>query len=224
MKYSWILTLAGAVAALLLPLQVQGAAPQPPPTLPPVTLEINGDTLHGSQLTAGKTVWVLGLTRDVVQYQPRMGHVEVTQLVAADGTFSLKMKTPAPVVSLWLMVDMATGRYTIASPTGFVPRHVDYYGNALKSNGLGEINQVETYLPVADIVVIRPGEGVWTMTAIDGGPDDDDHKADSRTRFVSESMKRVGDSPAPPKKIAKGDVVFILDPRELTHFEIEVGR
>jgi hypothetical protein len=205
--------------------QAASSQAQPaPPALPSIVLSVQGDTLHGSNLTPGKTVWVLGLTRDVVLYQPQMGHIEAAYPVAADGSFTLKMKSLAPLASMWLLVDMATGRYTMSSPPGFSPRRVAYSGNALKSNGLGEVKHIETYLSVAEVVLIRPGTGGWTMSAVDGGPRDDDHKADSRTQFLSDAMTRIGDSPEPPKKIEKGDIVFVLDPRELTWFVIEVGK
>jgi hypothetical protein len=210
---------------MLVAIAVQsGLAASPSPEAAQPTLAIAGKLLTATNLTPKGMVFILGLTRQVIAYQPRFDHIEVARTIDADGTFRLEMMEAAPLTSLWLLVDVASGRSIVSSPSGFTPLKVPMPKNALKSNGLGELRHIEAAIDYAEVVWIRPGTGVWQTIAADGGPRDADLRTDGKTSLSVDAMKAVADSPEHPKKFEKGDVVFLADPAELTWFITEVGK
>jgi hypothetical protein len=213
--------LTGTIA--LLCAQAFAAKPVEPPAAAAPILIVQGDSLKASGLTPGRTLFIMGLSRDVVAHEPRMGHAEVELPSKSDGTFELKLLSAAPVQSLWLLIDIPTGRYALTSPGGVLPAPMEFPRNALKSNGSGEIHHIEANLVYVDVVWIRPGVGAWRKTVGDGGRFDADGKPDGKTQLSVDDMKPVGESLDHPKKIEKGDTIFIFNPRTLAWFVTEVG-
>jgi hypothetical protein len=199
------------------------AAPETPSAAPAPVLVINGDKVTATGLTPNRSLYILGLSVYTVSHEPRQRHTEAMPRADAHGAFELKMPIVVPEKSLWLLLDLTTGRYTLASG-GLPLRMMTFPPNALKSNGLGELRHIESQLVYAEVVWVRPGVGAWQMIAGDGGRFDADGVTDGRTRLSVDDMNPIADSPEHPKKIEKGDTVFIFDGRDLSYCVVEVGK
>jgi hypothetical protein len=76
---------------------------------------------------------------------------------------------------------------------------------------------------LAEILVVRPGTGAWTLRLGDGGPADEDGAADGRLEAALDRMAPLAGSPPPPSTFQKDDVVLVLDPNllEMTLVKVE---
>jgi hypothetical protein len=69
-----------------------------------------------------------------------------------------------------------------------------------------------------------PGQGAWTLTALDGGRNDGDGLTDRNIRADVASFKPLGSSPAAPDKFAPGDALVGVDYRSLTFYAARLAR
>jgi hypothetical protein len=75
-----------------------------------------------------------------------------------------------------------------------------------------------------ELMYVRPGRGVWSFRAGDGGGLDQDGVRDGWVTIALASLVFYKGNPHPPSTIEAGDRVFLIDPTELRAGDVEVGR
>jgi hypothetical protein len=94
---------------------------------------------------------------------------------------------------------------------------------------------IETKLAVGDtsisvqsrfieLMFVRPGRGVWSFRAGDGGGLDQDGTRDGWVKIALASLVAYKGNPHPPATVEPGDRVFLIDPTELRAGDVEVGK
>ena len=67
----------------------------------------------------------------------------------------------------------------------------------------------------SEFLLVRPGEGAWTLTVADGGLRDEDGQPNGRVMHGLDSVTPVGASGPPPKQFRHEDTVVVIDNYEL---------
>ena len=124
----------------------------------------------------------------------------------SDGTVELEVPEGVPPRSIWLAVERKSGAWSLAAPAGY----------PLRRMGLPEVEEGGGAVTLAsgrvEVVLVRPGVGVWTGQVADGGEGDLDGVADGR---VSVEVARLAGEPeegvAAPEELRPGDVVAVFD-------------
>lgn len=189
---------------------------------PRISFEENAVVASG--LTAGeKAVW-LGVERRIdeefsTELAPRYG----LEPVAADGTARLALKQPAARSSVWVVVDLKSGAYTVAAPEGY-----RIAGPARPPRlSLGAGDQADGIVDERRYVfglVVRPGEGAWKLEGGDGGDHDSDGVVNGQSRFALDELGALpgaAEGPAPPAKVKSEDLWIVVDPLRM---EISIHR
>jgi len=139
-----------------------------------------------------------------------------------DGTVTQDLGAPVPLRSMWVVVDLASGDFDAAAPDGFRLRRVSWRGRGIQNRPEGH-DTVEDMRSFAEVLVVRPGVGAWTLRLGDGGPLDADGAADGRLAAALDAMEPLPDSPAPPAHFQRDDTVLLLDPNAMEMTLVKVG-
>ncbi|MBI4914331.1 MAG: hypothetical protein HY825_00655 [Acidobacteria bacterium] len=131
------------------------------------------------------------------------------------GTVSLDLGQGVPEHSLWIAVDMTTGESGFGSPRAGFVRQVDFQGPGVGNGPDGEYTAFRAVGGLVDIVVVRPGTGLWLTKTGDGGAADADGTSDGVVTAVLSSFEPVGDSPLAPETFDANDIVIVVDPKSM---------
>ena len=190
----------------------------------PLRLTVGPDAMVASGATAKGQVVFLGITReiapdDVVELHRRL---EVVPDEDGDGQVTYKLGQPMVQRSMWIAVDLTTGDFDTASPEGFKLRKVNWRGRGLTNRPDGR-DSVEDVRGFAEVLVVRPGTGAWILRLGDGSPDDADGTPNGRLEAALDHMTPLADSPEPPQRFQRDDVVVLMDPNTMEMTLAKVG-
>lgn len=143
---------------------------------------------------------------------------------AGTGTVRLDLNTEVATDSGWAVVDLTTGEVAIGTPEESPFTVVGFSNGAIRRNEAGEFSQIVGDRDYIDLVLVRPGEGAWLFYGEDGHSNDRDHQRNGRTTVDPELMRPIGDSPAAPKHLRKGDRLVVIAPYARTISTVEAGR
>jgi hypothetical protein len=188
-----------------------------------VTVTFGPNSVTAAGITPGKSVvfFASGLAPD--DEQQRVIHYQ--QVVAdddRDGRVTATLDEPVSPVTMWVVVDLADGRYAVASP-GPYGRVVNPIPSGAFRRG-GSSSAVDLFglaHPVLDVLYVHPGLGAWTWIAADGrgldrGP------ADGVTLIAAGDAKAVGDPHGKaPGEFAPGGILIAVD---WYHMEVVAAR
>ena len=195
-----------------------------PSAAEPFRLAVETDALVVTGATASGQVVFFGVAReiapdDVVEVVPR---TEIRTDDDGDGRVAFPLGGPIALRSAWAAVDLASGDFDAAAPEGFLMKKVNFRGRGVGRRADGR-DSVMDARGLAEILVVRPKTGAWTLRLGDGGPSDGDGTADGRLEAILERMEPLAGSPRPPQTFQKDDVVLVLDPNLLEMTLVKVA-
>jgi hypothetical protein len=166
---------------------------------------------------SGSTISIDGATKDgqVAVYGVGQAVRDGREIVAthqsmarADATGGLVVTVDQPAFrSVWIIFDIDSGAYIVASPRGYAPRRIAVPSGAFAANAKG-VAQPRTHLIA---FVARRRVGAWYVDTADGAGKDDDRRHDSSVRVLLDAFTSIADSPPPPHAFTPDDVVFAID-------------
>lgn len=202
---SWVL-----VAGLLIiaPQVDAGIAFEPLPT---------GGKITG--ITFGGEVAVVARSRTQLQvnYAEGLTIHGVLRESSNTGSVTVNARRQIPQDIVWILADVTTGEEVIVRPE--LPQ-MAAGGEALRSSGnvpaRWSAGTLLIDLPVAEVLVVRKGHSAWFVRVADGGPADEDGRADGRARVTPSRLSNLDKKVAKQlDKLRKGDVVIVIDPVSL---------
>jgi hypothetical protein len=177
---------------------------------PPLQLTISAAEVRIGNVTAGAEVVVLVASVEgqggVLRH--RSG-AKTFRDDDGDGVVTFADGRGIPLRSVWVAVDVETGRSAIASPADF-PLQSSPLPDSLLDRDVFELQQRN-----AEMLLVRPKAGAWRLRAHEGGNGDGDKHANGKLRLdAADAIAVSGDTP-PPKRLKKGDVIAVIDPVNL---------
>jgi hypothetical protein len=175
-------------------------------------LTFGAQSVTVAQVSAGGSVYVFGMSREPRGYYTAVVSRE-TVLHAAPGATSVEWALDAPVErrSIWFAVDLATGAFVTGSPPAYASASRAVGGTNLLRNAAGEVSQLAFAGAFVEMIVVRPGSGVWGVSLAAGDPKDESTDELSPTISVPNLQPRGGTTAPAPAALQSGDVVFMLD-------------
>jgi hypothetical protein len=184
-------------------------------TLPNISFEATAVVAEG--MTPGGSVIWFGVEHQIDEtfsgdiYQ----HYNVGT-VATDGTARLDLGRTLVPTSAWVVVDLASGAYSMAGPS--VPQLIraDVSSiSALVSGGGTVSDTLVDSRPYILGLAVRPGVGAWTFGGGDGGPRDLDATADGTMNLALSQFDALPGSPTAPAAAGASDLWFVVDPLKM---------
>lgn len=173
-----------------------------------------------SKLSPGGDAVFFSVAREPQGYYHRIVRRSGVEVVDALGEARFEVaEGEVPLKSVWVVADVATGAFSVAAPEGFFLRELPFPGRAFEVGAPGVVTRLRHAAEEVDLVMVRPGEGGWSLCAWDLSPKDRDEEDDDRvvTSLADlEAVDAVGLSP--PARFAAGDVLVVINPRDLTYY------
>jgi hypothetical protein len=127
-----------------------------------------------------------------------------------DGVVRYERERGVSRVGIWGVVDVTTGTHALTSPYGAVSTFL--VDGAFRGDESGEhFPRFAFEVSSAEVLVVRPGVGVWRATAREGGDDDGDFIANGMLVLPANRFEPLEGTPAPPEHLLPGDVVLLID-------------
>lgn len=183
---------------------------------PPLRLTVSASEVRVGDVTAGAEIVVLvaSVEGEGGVLRHRSG-AKTFRDDDGDGVVTLADGRTIPLRSVWVVVDVETGRSAIASPVDFPLQSAPLPASLLDRDGEGVIGIFELQQRNAELLLVRPKVGAWRLRAHEGGNGDGDKQANGRMRLdAADAVAVSGDTP-PPKRLKKGDVIALIDPVNL---------
>ena len=183
--------------------------------LAPLTITATEKSVAVEGGTAGGRMLVIGYGRswDPQRYTSQFERYRAFHATDHLGTVTFERSRPFAADTLWTAVDVQSGR--CGTTTAPVDRGERRHKALTKDNirpSNGQLRKIAADLELAYVIVVRPGAGIWELPVGDGGPEDEDQMPDGKITLDVERLQPLGDSGAPPDRIAKGDVVLVFAP------------
>ncbi len=182
----------------------------------PLTLSFDSTGVSVSGATAsGEVAWV-GLAREPMQYFQKVTELRQVSTADAAGTASLALAGSAPYSSLWIAIDVTSGAFAVGTPEDY-PMLAEPLGGANLVLGAQD-KPIGLHLAqlTAQVLVVRPGTGAWSLKVVDGTAEDADGEFNSALEVALPDLEPLG-SAAAPAELEAGDVVAWIDPDRFTH-------
>lgn len=135
-----------------------------------------------------------------------------------DGTVELALERELPEGSLWIVTDVANGAYVVATPRPWPFPELEAAERRLNPS----LNTLEVDRETLELLLVRPGEGAWSLTVWDGGTGDDDLVPDGRLTATLPSFEPLGLT-EPLQQPRPGDLLFGIEARRMEWFAAPVG-
>lgn len=179
-----------------------------------LTFDLSGPVATGAT-ASGEVAWV-GVSRVPKTYFQEVSRVRETSAADAGGSASLRLDAPAPHRSVWVAVDVTSGAFVVGTPESFLLEEEALTGAHLSFDGSGNATGLRLEHAFAEVLLVRPGVGAWSLEAVDGAASDTDGEANRAVRLSLAALSSSAATP-PPAALQAGDVVVVLDPNTLTY-------
>ncbi|HEX2121774.1 MAG TPA: hypothetical protein VHL59_09040 [Thermoanaerobaculia bacterium] len=175
-------------------------------------------TVHG--VAAGGDVILYSVVRHQSQFQA--GHSVVWRFTLSDSGRAGRVRAELPSEPepqrLWIAVDQATGGYVATRTLG------EALVERIPPGAIGRVDDAQggrLSIPftVADVLLVRAGEGAWIAKVADGGPADDGAAGDGRTHVRAGKLHDYRGKGHKADKFRKDDLLIVLDPITLRIFD-----
>lgn len=191
----------------------------PPPSGPSVVVEPSRITVSG--VTPGGQVLFFGAGFEPKRYYAVPHRWSKVLDTGVKRTVSYELDAPVTWNAIWIVADLTTGRYAVASTPGFPIEESHLAHRNFHRDALGAISQFVYQRPVAEFLYLAPG-GAWTQSAYDGDVSDADGKQDGVTTIDLARLQPLGVEKSNPSAFTPGGTLFIIDASRLDLLELKV--
>ncbi|HEY0780879.1 MAG TPA: hypothetical protein VGE98_00375 [Thermoanaerobaculia bacterium] len=197
------------------------AVPLPLLAQPDVTLEPQAAVASG--LTPGGQVVWFGIAREISEDSATIVRRDRIDVADAKGGARFDLGRDVALKSIWVAIDLATGKSAVATPAAF-----PLADSALPVSDLhlgataAEADAIEDARTAVEVLMVRPGSGAWGLSVGRGGPDDEGGGGGGPLRFSLGRLHALAKGgPVAPAKLDPKDLVILIDPNRM---EIVRGR
>jgi hypothetical protein len=188
------------------------------------TLGMRGETVVAEHGTPNGDVAFFSETVSATMYRPVYYHAAVAMPSDGNGESSYSTSHTKDKTAVWVAVDVQSGAVAAVSGNGTTPVPFPLADSMKVRDTSGLIVKMQLPFIAGDLLLVRPGEGAWHATGMDGGSADDDHARNGRLSFSLDtlvSFKNKNNS-KPPHALKKGDVIVVIEARTLRYAVLQV--
>lgn len=144
-------------------------------------------------------------------------YAEVSEDVSPDGSVAIPLRHAAGRESVWIAVDLVTGRSAVALPPSSPYREITL--PAARGDSRTSFAVPGT---LAHVAIVRPGIGGWFLSGGDGAAGDTTGQADNVIAFALSSLQPLRGSHGAAGSLLPHDLVIGIDRSARTYFVSEV--
>ncbi len=187
-------------------------------------LIVGPDQVTVSDLTVGgRVAWVYAMReiKDLVRTLEQTAIVDTDY--DEDGAISLSFPDGVITNSVFVGVDLETGQFASATPTGSMAEGQPLPPGTIVRTSADHYDQLRLWSRQSRIVVMRQFVGAWTMHAADGGLMDLDGGCDGVTIVSVDDFLPLTTRIIPIETIQVDDVVVLIDLETLEYTTVKIS-
>jgi hypothetical protein len=190
------------------------------PAAQALTLRIERTAVVAKGVTPGGNAVFFGVVYDTASSIPgRVRKAAILKDDDGDGLVRLSMPDGVPPLGVWAVVDMATGSSKLGSLRGYdITPYDDAVEPSFKGDVRGRFVRLERDMSEAEMLVVRPGAGAWTLRGTEGSTDDEDSELNGKLVLPFSKLVSLTADDRPPGDVLPGDVVVLIDPSDMRAF------
>lgn len=192
-------------------------------TLTPLAVSIDDQRVIAAGGHPNGRILIVGYERVRGRYKETVARHRAYLSANDAGALTLTPRGGIASNSVWIGVDVHSGRYGVVSPGSAPLREIPLPEGSLKNDNNGQLKKLVSALPLAYFVLIRPGEGAWELTGGDGGKHDVDHSVDGKTELSLDDFQPLSDDLPEPKQFRKSDLLLVFSPDQVGFSVVRVG-
>lgn len=176
------------------------------------TIETVSSGLRATGITpGGDAVW-FGVTIDTFALSRlRIRHAAIVRDTDGDGAVVYELPQISRF-SLLFVVDGATGEHAVFRGEGVDDVEHDLRGKTWRA----QLADFDVHADAMELLLVRPGEGAWATSAMEGDASDGDGERNGKFRLKVREMAAIApENPSPQGNVRRGDLLIIIDARTL---------
>jgi hypothetical protein len=196
------------------------AALQIVPAAHALTLRVQKDAVIATGVTPGGNAVFFAVLYDPASSMPeRVRKATILTDEDGDGLVRLSMPGGVPPLGVWAVVDMATGSSKLGSMRGYdITPFDEAVEPSFKGDVRGRFSRLEREMSEAELLVVRPGQGAWTLRGTEGSREDDDPEPNGKLVLSFSKLVSLTADDRPPEALLPGDVVVLINTGDMRAF------
>jgi hypothetical protein len=191
----------------------------------PLSVELAASSIVVKDVTPGEAVILFGASHRAGESIELKRSRQLLVDGDRDGSVEFALDAGVPVDSIWIAVDISSGRSALAAPSQSAFRKLEFPAGVLHKGPSGSYERYASGRRMVDLLIVRPRVGAWVAHAIDGHQTDADQRQDGTTSVVFAHGRGLGAAAAPPPRhLTPRDVVVVIDVRHMEYYLTEVAQ
>jgi hypothetical protein len=113
--------------------------------------------------------------------------------------------------SVWVVIDVTNGQFTVASPEGYRIRPSEFRRELKRGSKSNALDEFSTDIGSLDALYFQPGKGAWVGHVDDGDAADGDLKQDGKTTLRLGEMTPLLTLADRPREFGPGGILVAID-------------
>lgn len=136
---------------------------------------------------------------------------------AVDGTVAIPLLHRSTGYSVWIAVDLVTGRHAVLRPAGSPYREI-----SVPAKRGGSASSFSVPGVMLDVAVVRPGIGAWFLAAGDGAEGDTGARGDVSIEFALNDLHALRGTQGAARNLLPHDLIAGINETSREYFVTEV--
>jgi hypothetical protein len=177
-----------------------------------LALRVERDAVVATEVTRGGSAVFFAVTFETGSVPLRARQATILRDDDGDGTVKLEMPEGVPFIGIWSVTDLATGAVRLATKEGYElidleePAELSFRGGER-----GEFDRFEHRAQDVELLVVRPGEGAWTLRGTNGAQEDLDFEPNATLVLGMDRLTSLAENGRAASGVRAGDVVVLID-------------
>lgn len=190
-----------------------------------IQVRLESNTIVAEGVSPKGEVVLVGVSHESAQYQDIVRQWQrVTTDDDSDGRVTFTLDAPIQQGSIWVVADVRTANYAVATPDGFKLPEVVLPDSSFRKSEKGDVSAIELARASALIVVVRQGAGAWRLQVEQDGKYDEERGNHAVMRVSPGSLKPLAGNAPPPPVLTPGDLLLVLEPFKLEFMAARVTK
>jgi hypothetical protein len=210
------------LCALTLLLTATAASAQTTNPSPPLTIGFAEREVVASGATVGGKVAWFSVAKEIRNSAALLKRRDAIVEAGATGEARFVLEGPIPPLSIWVAVDVASGRFVVVPAPNLERRELQLAPDAFQPGARGSDDVLRDTYEFLEVALVRPSKGdrglagAWAGTVGDGGRSDGDGRSNGEVVLPLSRLRPIGQSAELlPPAWAPGDVVAVIDPNAM---------
>jgi len=182
-----------------------------------MTATFNDNSASIAGATPNASIAVHALMHTVVDGRETV--TTFSDIVATDAAGAAHVDQPVAFQSIWVVVDLASGGYIVATPPGYKPLQAVTPPVTFAPGGRTILHP----RPFVEAFVARPKVGAWQITA-SSSRNGEPGAGHGRVLVALQHFTSVRASPNAPDHLAVGDICFVADPDWMRYWIMQIDK